>query len=308
MALDACEVYRPAKPAMISPIIVLGMHRSGTSIISRSLESLGLFQGVRFEDNHESTFFLELNRSLIRHVHGWWDHPEPLHAFFKRPQAVEMTIARLAKTLCSIHAREYLGWKRLVRYRSMFNLPYPWGWKDPRTIFTLPLWIRLFPEARLIYIARNGVDVAASLVAREQRQLARRAKKMKRRRAIASFAGALDQMGYKGSVRCLTMEGSFSLWEEYVDEAERHLAQLPNRRHVLSYEQFAIEPARHLADLAEFAGLNCDKTAITAAAAKVNPTRSLAFTKDARHAEFYQTVRQSRWMKHYGYDEVHAYG
>ena len=58
----------------------------------------------------------------------------------------------------------FLGWKRYLAYRSLERFDQPWGWKDPRNVFTLPLWLRVFPEAKIIYIVRNGVDVAASLL------------------------------------------------------------------------------------------------------------------------------------------------
>jgi hypothetical protein len=44
-----------------------------------------------------------------------------------------------------------------------------WGWKDPRNSITLPVWLKLFPDARVIHIVRNGVDVAESLYRRQQR-------------------------------------------------------------------------------------------------------------------------------------------
>ncbi|MBK8351014.1 MAG: hypothetical protein IPL21_04765 [Saprospirales bacterium] len=38
------------------PIIILGMHRSGTTMITKMLENLGLFVGAEKEINHESLF------------------------------------------------------------------------------------------------------------------------------------------------------------------------------------------------------------------------------------------------------------
>ena len=31
------------------------------------------------------------------------------------------------------------------------DIPFPWGWKDPRNSITLPLWLRLYPEAKIIF-------------------------------------------------------------------------------------------------------------------------------------------------------------
>jgi hypothetical protein len=46
----------------------------------------------------------------------------------------------------------------------------PWGWKNPRTCITLPLFREVFPEARLLHIVRNEDDIAESFM----RRIARR--------------------------------------------------------------------------------------------------------------------------------------
>ena len=61
-----------------APVILLGMHRSGTTMMSRLLETLGLFQGSRLEENHEATFFMNVNKALMLRIHGHWDHPAPM--------------------------------------------------------------------------------------------------------------------------------------------------------------------------------------------------------------------------------------
>lgn len=43
----------------IQPIVILGMHRSGTTMITEILEQLGLFVGDQKDDNCESLFFLQ---------------------------------------------------------------------------------------------------------------------------------------------------------------------------------------------------------------------------------------------------------
>src|SRR5207237_264153 len=38
-----------------------------------------------------------------------------------------------------------------------------WGWKDPRTSLTIPLWLELVPDLRVVVCLRNPLDVALSL-------------------------------------------------------------------------------------------------------------------------------------------------
>ena len=44
------------------PVIVIGMHRSGTTMLTKMLEELGVFLGWKKQGDHESTFFLSLKR------------------------------------------------------------------------------------------------------------------------------------------------------------------------------------------------------------------------------------------------------
>ena len=46
---------------------------------------------------------------------------------------------------------------------------FGWGWKDPRTSLLLPLWGKIFPNAQVVHIYRNGHYVALSLLKRDMR-------------------------------------------------------------------------------------------------------------------------------------------
>ena len=59
----------------MGPIIICGMHRSGTSLVSRALESAGLFVGDVKEHNHEAVFFLTLNQWMFEQLGASWDNP-----------------------------------------------------------------------------------------------------------------------------------------------------------------------------------------------------------------------------------------
>jgi hypothetical protein len=52
------------------PIIIISMHRPGTTMIDRMLEDLGLFVGKRREENHEALFFKRNNDWLLKKSGG----------------------------------------------------------------------------------------------------------------------------------------------------------------------------------------------------------------------------------------------
>lgn len=286
------------------PVILLGMHRSGTSLIARLLDALGLFQGASMQEDHESTYFLDVNDRVLRRIGASWDHPSPITPFLADSRAADLTARCFAADVQSGHFKGYLGIKRYIRHKALAKFDEPWGWKDPRTVFTLPAWLRLFPTAKLLYIVRNGIDVAASLRVREVRELDRRIEEFDGKARQLNRHSMLERASFKGSARCLTLAGGFALWEEYVGEAERQLAILPNERAIVSYEQFLAEPAKHLPSLASFCGLSTTPERIDGIVGTVNASRGSAFKQDPELAAFYESVQDTRWMKHYGYDRL----
>ena len=284
-------------PVARPPVVILGMHRSGTSLVSELLDDLGLFVGHELQDDHESTYFLDLNEQLFSRVGASWDRPLPVLDFLAVPDAVGMTVDALAADLSSRRIRPFFGGRT-----SLAAYGQPWGWKDPRTLVTLPIWLTLFPAAKVVYLIRNGVDVAKSLMVRERKLLATRRERFDKRMGKASFRSHLDRAGYKGSPRCLTLRGGFDLWAEYVAAGEAHLAGVPVHR--VRYEDLLREPMAHLPPLARFCGLDDGSAAIAAAAEQIDGTRALAFATDPATAAFYRDVRTDPWMVRYGYHDL----
>jgi hypothetical protein len=291
-----------ALPAAKQPVILLGMHRSGTAMIARLLDALGLFQGSELQEDHESVWFLELNDLLLRRVNAAWDNPEPMLGFLQNPDAFDLTRRCLEDDLSSSRTREFLGKKWSLKNGALLAYDRPWGWKDPRTLFTLPLWLALFPGAKLIYIMRNGVDVASSLRVREVRELERRRKEFENKGAIGGRF-RLQRAGFKGSARCLTLSGGFAVWEQYVAQAELALEKTGNPCKRIRFETFLASPEGLTKDLADFCGLEASEDAVCAAIARVSldAGRANAFGGDPAVREFYDRVRSTRWMMHYGY-------
>ncbi len=274
-------------------------------MLARLLERLGLFLGHHVEENHEAVFFLRLNELLLARAKATWDHPTPFRDFLNDAELIEMTLRCLRADLLSLKVHRYLGWWRYARYGSLTRLDRPWGWKDPRNIFTLPLWLRLFPEARLLYIYRNGVDVARSLQERERTSLAWQKQRLGKKISRWSQKTRLEQVGFRGSFRCLSLDGSFSLWEEYVAQAEEMLASVTSERLVIKYEDFLADPLTSLREAARFCQIpGVSARALSEAAALVRPERRNAFLLTPSLRAFYQRVNKSRWMVHYDYDAL----
>ncbi len=125
------------------------MHRSGTTLLSQLFNQAGVFQGVFRDHNSEAFHFLSINQQVLsKSSNDWLDPIEPNKVNWYSISAEE---------LYAIHFQV----RRSPQLKWLNN--HRWGWKDPRNTFTLPMYLKLFPKARVIHVIRNGIDVALSL-------------------------------------------------------------------------------------------------------------------------------------------------
>jgi len=262
------------------PVIVIGMHRSGTSLLCRLLEQLGLFVGRDTEHNSESLFFQAINRWLLHQAGGRWDNPDPIDALLDSRELSDLAAEDMQQRLHSPEARMYLGMGGYLRHRGIdSSLPFAWGWKDPRNTYTLPLWLRLFPDARVIYIERHGVDVAASLRARTRRKTDPLIARYRRLKPLHRFRP--KRGGFCPSPRCLSLEGSLGLWESYIARSRAHMRALEaNQGLSLGYEELLRAPVATLERAAAFAGLTPMRERIAALTADIRSDRAYAHRSD----------------------------
>src|SRR5207244_12052098 len=119
------------------------------------------------------------------------------------------------------------------------------------TTYTLPLWLDLFPEAKVIHLYRHGVDVAQSL-----RMRAERGQEAVRRRLHVS-----RKLLY-WHWRIIPLERGFALWEAYVREARHHVRALGHHAYELQYEDLLADPEPALRALVAFCGLQATEEEI----------------------------------------------
>ena len=136
-----------------SPIVVLGMHRSGTSCLAGSLQQRGLFLGEVYESrpynrkgNRENQRIMDLNDAVLAASGGRWNQPP----------------ARLAWSPAEAAERD-----AIVAAMEADGDGATWGFKDPRTLLTLAFWRERLPDARFAGTFRHPAQVARSLTARD---------------------------------------------------------------------------------------------------------------------------------------------
>lgn len=283
------------------PVIIIGMHRSGTSMVARILEELGLFWGRTKEKNHEARLFRLLNDWLLRYSGSTWDYPEPTQNLLDNAYARALAVDYIRHLMESSLSISYLGWSGYLRYHTPANLDLAWGWKDPRNTYTLPLWLDLFPEAKVIHIYRNGADVAGSLRARSKQELVEVEGWMEQRKQRWILIRRFFP-NWLVSLRCLSLSEGFALWEAYTQRADDCIASLPvDKAIAFRYEDFLEDPAQFIGELCQFSGLDPNPERVGAVQSKIDPARSKVYERDPELFEFYESVKNSPQMIRYSY-------
>ena len=200
--------------------VVLGMHRSGTSAVTRGLQVLGVnlgnqlmspMIGVNDKGFFEDLEFNSFNIEVLKAIGSDWFYIAPINA-------VDLEHLRLRGYL--LRASELLK-----RRTSKFDI---FAFKDPRVTKLLPFWEEVFAHLQLdvcfIIALRNPLSVVKSLLKRDG----------------------------------LDLEYSYLLWLSYILESIRCSAGRP--RIVVDYDRLMEAPDLELMRIGRACDLNIDLT------------------------------------------------
>ena len=285
-----------------SPIILIGMHRSGTSLVTRMLRQVGGYFGDALEKNSEPQAFIAINDAILDSLGVKWNNPTPgiyddiennsalicelllsniqvlrdgfFESYGKRgkenPCAPRFKINREKAGMINM----FLQRNQLLPNHDCSNgIPF-WGWKDPRNTITLNIWLKMFPHAKVINVKRNGIDSALSLNAR------------------AKKSGA-------GMPMCGDVLYCFNLWEKYNELCDMHSSRC-NNYYSLRYEDLMDDPKSEISNLMQFLNIPLDSSNLNTLI-KMSDSRPLPIEKWVKHPELVNIARHSRLFEKYGY-------
>lgn len=136
-------------------VVVLGMHRSGTSLTAGLLHNMGVNMGQncdwKTEDNprgfYEDIAFVRTNDHILKLAEGSWYNPP--------------SIEKILEVGNTLQVQRHI--ESVIKAKKRGE---PWGWKDPRTVLTIPLYMKHLDNPVFVCTHRNPVAVATSLLKR----------------------------------------------------------------------------------------------------------------------------------------------
>ncbi len=202
-----------------APIVVAGMHRSGTSLVASWIEALGIDVGPALlaADSANPRGYFEDRDFVELHQRMLWDATPADDGGHRDWGWTEHGVLDRAAI-----ARHRPDAERLVEQRRA--RAKAWGWKDPRTSLLLDFWHELLPEARYVFVYRRPWDVADSM----------------ERLGAEVFIGRPDY--------------AFSIWNAYNRALLAFQDAHPDRCLLLSVHALAAAPSATVSALAESLG------------------------------------------------------
>jgi hypothetical protein len=196
-----------------TPLIILGMHRSGTSLTANWIQQCGVnlhpdasFKKNNPKGNYEDWQILKLHNSILAANQMSWD---------VIPEGVPIEIAPNYWEQAKKIARD-----RLARQET-------WGWKEPRTcLFIKNLWGPIFPKANFLVVYRHYREVVDSLVRREFK----RQTYLRRKNLVAQYFHTRVQYPY---FRKRMGKKWLKLWISYNQSILDFLDQQPSEQYIV---------------------------------------------------------------------------
>jgi Sulfotransferase family len=131
-----------------SPIVIGGTGGSGTRLVQSILVNADVFMGRNLNAVGDALDFVgPLDRfinPILAHTRSLNYHPADLPADLRQSAFSELSVsARRIAAECPWAASQ-------------------WGWKNPRSMFVLPILHEIYPQLRFIHVLRDGRDMAFS--------------------------------------------------------------------------------------------------------------------------------------------------
>jgi len=211
-------------------LVIAGMHRSGTSLITRWLNCCGLFVGDRLAGpeigNTDGLFededFQQLHKRFLRYRNC-------------SPIGFEFT------PFAPLDDSEKQQLQHIIERRQLAH--HEWGWKDPITCLFLDAYRELVPAAHYIFIVRDFRSAVSSLVTREHKV---DMKKFQGKKGLSRIKWKLFKRKKIKNPFQLYAEKFLKVWIHYHELIIEHVRLIPESHYVFVHHSQLIQSDRKL--------------------------------------------------------------
>lgn len=264
-------------------------------MLSRHLQMLGINMGVSLDSNEESYAIKRINQFIFRQINASWDHVTPFSNLYSSKEHMK-SIEQMTRSL--IWPRLYLNHIGILKtIKSIWIENIKWGWKDPRNTFTLVFWKSIFPDAKVIHIYRNPIDVSLSLISREKDYGARINYNSKSRAFMMLRHGGLGL----SNVNLLNINNCLRLWEQYVTQALVYQSIYHDSYLSICFEDYILDSGSMLNKLIEFLDVNPDNKLLSRIEDKLDPSKCYKYVQSEEGMNLYSTYRDNVLFEKLGY-------
>lgn len=130
-----------------SPLVIGGTGGSGTRVLRSALAAAGVFMGERLNESGDAMDFEPFLDDAINPI-------------LARTASLDYGLGDLPAGLTGSIRRQFAG--ALAVYVRDRPRGKAWGWKNPRSMYVLPVILDRCPGMRFIHMVRDGRDMAVS--------------------------------------------------------------------------------------------------------------------------------------------------
>lgn len=284
----ACIRRFPQLATVESPIFIVGTGRSGTTVLGKVLS---MHREIGMLNEPKAMWYTICSRA---DVHGHF-HRGPA-TFRLSAEEVTPDIERSAQRLFGNYLA-VTGSKRVVD-------------KNPEIVFRIPFVRTIFPDARFIFLVRNGWDTIISISTWSKRYGKRVRGKLEDWWGVdrRKWQFLCDQLvpaeplvsHAQEDIRALARQEDMAAveWVVTMQQGLRSLQALPGCMHLVRYEDLTHRPENTLEKLLEFCGLSEDTVFLTYAKHVLTPVpcRKPLSLHPVIQDPFLQTMEQLNYL------------
>jgi hypothetical protein len=198
-------------------MIIAGMHRSGTSLISQWLFRCGLYIGKHLvpagigntEGHFEDADFLQIHEQLLK----------------KRKLPASGFTNKLTTALTMAEKQQL---QFIIEDRCNNNIQ--WGWKEPRTCLFLNTYKEVIPAAYYLIVVRDYNATVSSMVSREY---AAHIKRFQAKKGLTKIKWLLFKKKSREQVFKKYATRYLKIWIHYYECIMNHIISLPPQKYLL---------------------------------------------------------------------------